>query len=113
MGAKAGALGDRQVVSIVGNALIGCRILASSRSRDDRCDQQISLVRVPPARHAGEMNLLAINSHVALGHVGNSAAVFALQRSGVEVWPIHTVTLSNHPGYGDFRGRTADATLVR
>src|SRR4029077_14759687 len=51
--------------------------------------------------------------HVAFGHVGNSAAVFALQRLGVEVWPIHTVTLSNHPGYGDFRGRTADATLVR
>ena len=59
------------------------------------------------------MNLLAINSHVALGHVGNSAAVFALQRLGVEVWPIHTVNLSNHPGYGDFRGRTADAALVR
>ncbi len=59
------------------------------------------------------MNLLSINSHVAYGHVGNSAAVFALQRLGVEVWPIHTVTLSNHPGYGDFRGRAADAAAIR
>jgi len=59
------------------------------------------------------MNLLAINSHVAFGHVGNSAAMFALQRLGVEVWPIHTVTLSNHPGYGDLRGREADAAAIR
>ena len=59
------------------------------------------------------MNLLSIQSHVAYGHVGNSAAVFALQRLGVEVWPIHTVELSNHPGYGDFRGRTADAAAIR
>jgi pyridoxine kinase len=59
------------------------------------------------------MNLLSIQSHVAYGHVGNSAAAFALQRLGVEVWPIHTVELSNHPGYGDFRGRVADAAAVR
>ncbi len=59
------------------------------------------------------MNLLSINSHVAYGHVGHSAAVFALQRLGVEVWPIHTVALSNHPGYGDFRGRVADAAAIR
>jgi pyridoxine kinase len=59
------------------------------------------------------MNLLSIQSHVAYGHVGNSAAVFALQRLGVEVWPIHTVELSNHPGYGEFRGRVADAATIR
>jgi pyridoxine kinase len=39
--------------------------------------------------------------------------VFALQRLGVEVWPIHTVELSNHPGYGEFRGRVADAAAIR
>jgi pyridoxine kinase len=39
--------------------------------------------------------------------------VFALQRLGVEVWPIHTAELSNHPGYGDFRGRVADAAAIR
>jgi pyridoxine kinase len=31
------------------------------------------------------VNLLSIQSHVAYGHVGNSAAVFPLQRLGVEV----------------------------
>ena len=43
------------------------------------------------------MNILSIQSHVAYGHVGNSAAVFPLQRMGVEVWPVHTVQFSNHP----------------
>jgi len=59
------------------------------------------------------MNLLSIQSHVAYGHVGNSAAVFALQRLGVEVWPVHTVAFSNHPGYGAWTGRAADAAAVR
>jgi pyridoxine kinase len=59
------------------------------------------------------MNLLSIQSHVACGHVGNSAAVFVLQRLGVDVWPVHTIELSNHPGYGAFRGRVADAAAVR
>ncbi|MFV0280257.1 MAG: pyridoxal kinase PdxY [Rhodoblastus sp.] len=58
------------------------------------------------------MNILSIQSHVAYGHVGNSAAVFPLQRMGVEVWPIHTVQFSNHPGYGGFRGKTFDAAMI-
>jgi len=58
------------------------------------------------------MNLLSIQSHVAYGHVGNSAAVFALQRLGCEVWPVHTVQFSNHPGYGAWRGSVFDAALV-
>ena len=49
------------------------------------------------------MNILSLQSHVAYGHVGNSAAVFALQRLGIEVWPIHTVQFSNHTGYGALR----------
>src|SRR6476469_8418046 len=59
------------------------------------------------------MNILSIQSHVAYGHVGNSAAVFPLQRMGVEVWPIHTVQFSNHPGYGEWQGRVFDAALIR
>lgn len=59
------------------------------------------------------MNLLSIQSHVAYGHVGNSAAVFPLQRIGVEVWPVHTVLFSNHPGYGDFTGEEFGADKVR
>jgi pyridoxine kinase len=58
------------------------------------------------------MNLLSIQSHVAYGHVGNSAAVFALQRLGCEVWPVHTVQFSNHPGYGAWRGSVFDAALI-
>jgi pyridoxine kinase len=58
------------------------------------------------------MNILSIQSHVAYGHVGNSAAVFPLQRMGVEVWPIHTVQFSNHTGYGKWQGRVFDAGLI-
>ncbi len=55
------------------------------------------------------MNVLSIQSSVAYGHVGNSAAVFALQRLGHEVWPVDTVRFSNHPGHGRFRGRASSA----
>jgi pyridoxine kinase len=59
------------------------------------------------------MNILSIQSHVAYGHVGNSAAVFPLQRIGVEVWPVHTVQFSNHTGYGEWQGEVFDAGLIR
>ena len=58
------------------------------------------------------MNILSIQSHVAYGHVGNDAAVFTLQRMGVEVWPVHTVQFSNHTGYGDWKGRVFDASMI-
>jgi pyridoxine kinase len=44
--------------------------------------------------------VLSIQSWVAHGHVGNAAAVFVLQRLGLEVDAIHTVQFSNHTGYG-------------
>ncbi len=50
------------------------------------------------------MKFLSIQSSVAYGHVGNSAAVFPLQRLGHEVWPVSTVVFSNHTGYGTWRG---------
>ncbi len=59
------------------------------------------------------MNLLSIQSHVAYGHVGNSAAVFPLQRLGVEVWPVDTVQFSNHTGYGEWQGRVFDGDMIR
>lgn len=58
------------------------------------------------------MNVLSIQSHVAYGHVGNASAVFAMQRLGVEVWPIHTVQFSNHTGYGEWTGRVFDGPFV-
>ncbi len=51
-----------------------------------------------------QLNILSIQSTVAYGHVGNSAAVFPLQRLGIEVWPVITVHFSNHTGYGAWRG---------
>jgi len=52
------------------------------------------------------VNILSIQSRVAYGHVGNSAAVFPLQRLGHEVWPVDTVSFSNHLGYPTWSGRT-------
>lgn len=51
-----------------------------------------------------DVKILSIQSHVSYGHVGNSAAVFPLQRRGHEVWPVLTVNYSNHTGYGDWGG---------
>ncbi|GAB3945349.1 pyridoxal kinase PdxY [Corynebacterium tapiri] len=58
-------------------------------------------------------HILSIQSHVTYGHVGNSAAVFPLQRIGHEVWPIHTVAFSNHTGYGSWGGPMIPAEDVR
>jgi len=50
------------------------------------------------------VRILSIQSHVAYGYAGNSAAVFPLQRLGHTVYPVLTVTFSNHTGYGATRG---------
>ncbi|MBA8816096.1 pyridoxine kinase [Microbacterium halimionae] len=59
------------------------------------------------------MKILSIQSAVAYGHVGNSAAVFPLQRIGVEVLPVYTVNFSNHTGYGSWRGPLISPDDVR
>ncbi len=59
------------------------------------------------------MQVLSIQSAVAYGHVGNSAAVFPLQRIGVEVLPVYTVNFSNHTGYGAWRGPMISPDDVR
>jgi pyridoxine kinase len=58
------------------------------------------------------LNILSVQSSVAYGHVGNSAAVFPLQRMGFEVWPVNTVHFSNHTGYGQWRGSVLPAEDV-
>jgi len=55
------------------------------------------------------VNVLSIQSRVAYGYVGNSAAAFVLQRLGHEVWALDTVALSNHPAHGGWRGRIVPA----
>lgn len=49
--------------------------------------------------------VLSIQSSVSYGFAGNSVAVFTLRRSGLDVWPVHTVNFSNHTGYGAWRGQ--------
>ena len=56
--------------------------------------------------------LLSIQSHVAYGHVGNAAAVFPLQRLGIEVLPVHTVQFASHVGYGPPQGSVMDAAAL-
>ena len=57
--------------------------------------------------------ILSIQSWVATGHVGNAAAMFPLQRLGAEVWGVHTVQFSNHPGHGGFTGQVFSGDAVR
>ena len=61
----------------------------------------------------GIVKILSIQSAVAFGHVGNSAAVFPLQRIGAEVLPVYTVNFSNHTGYGAWRGPLISPEDVR
>ncbi len=56
--------------------------------------------------------VLSIQSAVAYGHVGNSAACFPLQRLGMEVWAVNTVQFSNHPGYGARTGQVFTGAQV-
>lgn len=48
--------------------------------------------------------ILSIQSSVAYGHVGNSAATFPLMRVGCEVWPVLTVHFSNNTSYPSKKG---------
>jgi pyridoxine kinase len=58
------------------------------------------------------MTVISIQSQVAYGHVGNSAAVFPMQMHGIDVMAVPTTLLSNRPGYPTIRGRVLDAQLV-
>jgi pyridoxine kinase len=58
------------------------------------------------------MTVISIQSQVAFGHVGNSAAVFPMQMHGIDVIAVPTTLLSNRPGYPTLRGRVLDAELV-
>ena len=53
--------------------------------------------------------VLSIQSWVACGNVGNTAALFPLQRLGFETWSLNTVAFSNHTGYGKWRGAAVPA----
>ncbi len=56
--------------------------------------------------------VLSIQSWVAAGVVGNCAALFPLQRLGIETWSLNTVAFSNHTGYGKWRGATVPSQNI-
>src|SRR5258705_991211 len=58
------------------------------------------------------MIVISIQSQVAFGHVGNSAAVFPMQMHGIDVRAVPTTLLSNRPGYPSIRGRVLEPQLV-
>lgn len=56
--------------------------------------------------------VVSIQSQVAWGHVGNSAAAPVMRACGVDVVEVPTTLLSNHPHYQTMRGRVLDSELV-
>ena len=58
------------------------------------------------------MLVISIQSQVVHGHVGNSAAAFAIQAEGVNVAAVPTTLLSNHPRYPTLHGRVLETELV-
>jgi pyridoxine kinase len=56
--------------------------------------------------------VLSVQSWVACGNVGNTAALFPLQRLGCETWSLNTVAFSNHTGYERWRGETVPASQI-
>jgi pyridoxine kinase len=58
------------------------------------------------------VSIISIQSQVVFGHVGNSAAVLPMQLAGLDVAPVPTTLLSNHPRYPTTRGKVLDAQLV-
>ena len=58
-------------------------------------------------------SVISIQSHVCYGHVGNSAAVFPMQRLGIEVLALPTTLLSNHPAHTSFYGAAVEPGLLQ
>ena len=56
--------------------------------------------------------VVSVQSRVAMGHVGNSAATPVLQLGGCEVADVPTALLSNHPFYPGFTGGALPAGTV-
>lgn len=56
--------------------------------------------------------VVSIQSQVAFGHVGNSAAALPMRACGVEVIEVPTTLLSNHPHHPTMRGRILEPSLV-
>jgi pyridoxine kinase len=91
-------------------------LLCSAPSRKMHARKKPTIFTNQPVSQASQpffpMTVISIQSQVAYGHVGNSAAVFPLQMHGIDVVSVPTTLLSNRPGYPTIRGRVLDAELV-
>jgi pyridoxine kinase len=65
-----------------------------------------------PGKREQPMQIISLQSRVAYGHVGNSAAVPVLQRLGHDTAAVDTTLLSNHLGYETHGGRILPAVDV-
>jgi pyridoxine kinase len=65
-----------------------------------------------PSTGAIMPTVLSIQSWVACGNVGNSAALLPLHRLGCDTWSLNTVAFSNHTGYGKWRGGAVPAAEI-
>lgn len=63
--------------------------------------------------NSDDKRVLAIQSHVVHGYVGNKAATFPLQLRGWDVDALNVVNFSNHTGYGQFKGYRLDDEQIR
>ena len=61
---------------------------------------------------ASSPHVVSLQSFVSHGHVGNSVALFALQRQGVSVSALHTVMYSSHLGHAGWRGAPVEPALL-
>lgn len=57
--------------------------------------------------------MLAVQSHVVHGYVGNKAATLPLQLRGWDVDGLNVVQFSNHTGYGHVEGYKIDGNQIR
>src|SRR6266851_6524429 len=78
----------------------------SSFSTSSMCST--AWIRTPPDMPT----VLSVQSWVACGNVGNTAALFPLHRLGCETWSLNTVAFSNHTGYERWRGETVPASAI-
>ena len=87
---------------------------AVRRQRRDHLSRHQARVRPHGFAAGTDMpTVLSIQSWVACGNVGNTAALFPLQRLGCETWSLNTVAFSNHTGYGKWRGAAVPAQRDR
>lgn len=56
--------------------------------------------------------VISIQSQVCYGHVGNSAAGFAMRSAGVELVEVPTALLSNHPRHPTVHGKSFEPEFI-